>query len=133
MLVRSPDQLLRLARDSGANGFGPRPRIVIDIEGLPRHAQLRAQQLLDRLQSRCGCVAGGIATLLSLVAGLVWMFERGAPAISLGTAGHLLAVLALSFIAGLIAKLATLAVTRIQFARQCRLHHASFCRLLAAG
>jgi hypothetical protein len=117
------DELLHLPRDSRVNGLGTRVPVRLDIPNLPRHALIRAQESLNALRNRCGCVAGGVVTLGTLVAGAALVWRGHYPGIWLPTLRDALLTLTGSFIAGLLAKLAVLLVTRWQFAFRCRNHH----------
>ena len=123
MLVSSPSQLLLLPRDWRANGLGPRAMVMIDIPGLPRRPQLRAQHLLNRLQSRCGCVAGSVASLLSLIAGVTYVAMSNDRLMAIGTLRQTIVVVLVSLTLGLLVKIATLFITRVQFTRLCRVQH----------
>jgi hypothetical protein len=121
-IVSSLDQLAALPRDRTVNGFGSRMPLRLEIPAVARHSLLRSERALNRLQSRCGCMAGAIATLTALGAGAVDLFRSGAPAWSWDLPARVLLVLAAAFLLGLAAKLVTLVATRWQFARACRLH-----------
>lgn len=133
MLVSSPEQLCQLPRHWRAHGLDPRAPILIDIEGLPRLPQVRAQQVLNRLLARCGCVAGSIATFVVLTAGLARLYERSSSLVAFATLGEAAFIVLLSFAVGLAVKLGTLLLTRIQFTLECRQQGNVFARLLAGG
>ena len=120
--VSSLEQLAALPRDRGVNGFGPRMPLRLDIPCIARHALLRAERALNRLQSRCGCMAGGLAALATLGINGAVLFGDG---IEWSWRLPLRAALlfAAAFAAGLVAKLLVLAATRWQFARACRVQH----------
>lgn len=126
-VVSSLEQLAMLPRDRAVNGYGPRTPLRLDIPLVARHALLRAEHALNRLQSRCGCMAGGLAALAALgaggtalvVAGLGWSWR-----LPLQLAGLIAAALA----AGMAAKWLVLAATRWQFARACRTQHRALLR-----
>jgi hypothetical protein len=121
-VINSLDELLHLPRDSRVNGFGVRSPVRLEIPDAPRHALIRAQESLNALRSRCGCVAGGIATSMTLVGAVVLAVQHNAW-FSLGLLGDIALGVFAAFTAGLVAKLATLLVTRWQFASRCRAHH----------
>ena len=121
--MNSFDELLRLPRDPRVNGFGARLPIRLEIPNLPRHGQIRAQRPLNRLQSRCGCVAGTVALLASLAAGAVLVYGRNADGLSWRLVLEAAAALIAAFVIGFAAKMLTLAATRWQFARECRVQH----------
>jgi hypothetical protein len=137
-IVSSLEQLAALPCDRAVNGFGPRTRLRLEIPAASRQSLLRAERALNRLQSRCGCVAGGIATLSVLAAGiaalflgdtflddtLVWSWRLPA---------RVLLILVGAFALGLAAKFLTLAATRWQFARACRVQHRALARTASAS
>ena len=86
-IVRSLEELALLPRERAVNGLVRRSALELAIPGLPIHAQLYAQQRLNALQRRCGCVAGSIATIAGLFAGGLRIAGRDAPAWSLATLG----------------------------------------------
>jgi nitrate reductase gamma subunit len=124
------DELLRLPRDPRVNGFGARTRLQLEIPELTRHALMHAQESLNKLQSRCGCLAGGIATLGTLIYGVTRLAQRDPRWFSLQTLGEIALVLLFAFVAGFIAKMGTLAITRWQFAQRCRAQHSLLVREL---
>jgi hypothetical protein len=119
-IVTSLDDLLRLPDDRRVNGFGTRMAVRLEIPTLSRHALIRAQRPLNRLQSRCGCAAGSIAMLASLAVGAARVYSQDPGAFSWRMAAQFAAVLLAAFLAGFVAKMTTLAATRWQFARECR-------------
>jgi len=121
-IVSSLDQLANLPRDRTVNGFGSRTPLRLEIPAVARHSLLRAERALNRLQSRCGCMAGAIVTLIALGAGAVDLVRSGALAWSWDLPVRALLVLAGAFLLGLMAKIFTLAATRWQFARACHFH-----------
>jgi hypothetical protein len=125
-VIRSIDELLLLPSDRRVNGMGPREPIQLEIPGLARHAQIRAQQRLNRLQSRCGCVAGAVAMLASVALGALRVYTRHAGPPSWNLLWESLAVLVAAFTIGFVAKMSVLAVTRWQFAYECAVQ----CRVL---
>jgi len=145
--VSSLEQLAALPRDRTVNGFGSRARLRVEIPATSRHSLLRAERTLNRLQSRCGCVAGGVATLAALAAGIAALFLDGAfldgtfldgtfldqtPAWPWRLPARVLLVLVGAFALGLAAKFLTLAATRWQFAHACRVQHRALARASAA-
>ena len=122
-IVNSLDDLLRLPRDRYVNGFGARMAVQLEIPTLARHALIRAQRPLNRLQSRCGCVAGAIAMLASLFVGTAQVYSRNAGTLSWHAVAQVGAVLLVAFVLGFAVKMITLAATRWQFARECRVQH----------
>ena len=129
-IVTSLDELLSLPRDGRVNGFAERQPVRLAIAGLPLHRLLGAQAGLDRLQKRCGCLSGGVAMLACLASGGAGLaIEAPGP----GGAAlwlRLLGLVAAAFVAGLAAKLLTLALTRWQFARLCRRQHRQLAAVL---
>jgi hypothetical protein len=119
-IVTSLDDLLRLPNDHHVNGFGTRMAVRLEIPTLTRHALIRAQRPLNRLQSRCGCAAGSIAMLASMAIGTAQVYSQGAGAFSWRMAAQFAAVLLVAFFVGFVVKMTTLAATRWQFARECR-------------
>lgn len=81
-IVSSLDDLLRLPRDRYVNGFGARMVVQLEIPGFARHVLLHAQRSLNRLQSRCGCMAGAIAMLVTLTSGAVQVYSQNAATFS---------------------------------------------------
>jgi hypothetical protein len=132
-VVNSLDELLRLPRDSRVNGFGVRTRVRLEIPDFTRHALLRTQNSLNRLQSRCGCVVGGVVTFAMLVFGVIYAFQRNSSWLSLHLLGDLALVLLIAFVSGFAAKMATLAITRWQFALRCRAQHDRLVQLIQGG
>ncbi len=122
-LVRSLDQLLLLPLDPGVNGFGPRSPVRIAIAAVPPPERLRAERALNRFQSRCGCLAGGLTSLGVVTSGLALIYWQAPMLAGWATTLQVIAVLVLGIAAGSLAKLATLLVVRIQFRRECRLQH----------
>jgi hypothetical protein len=131
-LVRSLDQLLLLPRDPRVNGFGPRSPVRIGISGLSPPERVRAERALNRLQSRCGCVAGGVTSLAAVTLGIAHVYWQAPPLLGWATVRQMIVVLALSIAAGLLAKLMTLLVIRVEFERECRVQHKLLSRLVAA-
>ena len=129
-IVRSLDDLLRLPRDRCVNGFGARMAVQLEILEVSRHSLINAQRLLNRLQSRCGCVAGAIAMLATLAVGASYVYAQNAETLSWRMLPQAGAVLLAAFVVGFAAKMATLATTRWQFARACRTQHRALSGLI---
>ena len=122
-VVNSLDELLRLPRDPRVNGFGARARLQLEIPELTRHVLMRTQESLNKLQSRCGCLAAGIVTLGTLIYGVALAVQRNSAWVSLQALGDIALVLLSACVFGFIAKMGTLAITRWQFAHRCRAQH----------
>jgi hypothetical protein len=127
-IVNSLDDLLRLPRDRYVNGFGARMAVQLEIPTLARHALIRAQRPLNRLQSRCGCVAGAIAMLASLAIGSAQVYISNAGTLSWHAVTQFSAVLLAAFVFGFAAKMITLIATRWQFAHECRVQYRALTR-----
>ena len=132
-IVSSLDQLAALPRDRTVNGFGSRTPLRLEIPAVARHSLLRTERALNRLQSRCGCMAGAIATLIAIGTGAVDLFRSGALAWSWDLPVRVLLVLTAAFLLGLAAKFVTLMATRWQFARACRFHVRALARDASDG
>ena len=126
-IVSSLEQLAALPRDRRVNGYASRTRLRLEIPAVARHALLRAETALNRLQSRCGCMAGAIATMAALGAGTFALLREDALVWSWRFPARLLLVVAGAFVLGLLVKFLALAATRWQFAYACRAQ----CRHLA--
>jgi len=122
-IVNSLDDLLRLPRDRYVNGFSARMAVRLEIPKVSRHSLIKAQRMLNRLQSRCGCVAGAIALLATLAVGASYVYAQNAETLSWRVLPQAGAVLLAAFVTGFAAKVATLAATRWQFACACRAQH----------
>ncbi len=131
-IVRSIDELLRLSRDPAVNGIARRARVQLEIPQLTRHQQIAAQSRLNRMQSRCGCNAGAIALLATLVVGGMQV-NAGTGGLSWRFASQSAGVLVAAFCIGFVAKFATLAVTRWQFAYECRVQHRTLEQLIGGA
>lgn len=129
MIIHSLDQLLELPRNGSVNGLNSRSRVRVLVKDLPAPERLRAERALNRLQSRCGCVAAGLAMLAVTTLGIArWYPAHGMLS---GEGARLLGkVFILGIGAGMIAKLATLLVTRVQFDRECRIQHDALSRII---
>lgn len=132
-VVRSLDEILLLPRDRSVNGFARGVPIKLVVTGLPLHAQLQAQQSLNRLQSRCGCVAGSVATLTSLVVSAANIAHQGQSPSLVEALGQAFVAIVLSVLIGLLAKMATLAFTQWQFGLRCRAQHRVLTRLVVGA
>ncbi|MEA2560113.1 MAG: hypothetical protein QOH06_1617 [Acidobacteriota bacterium] len=130
-IVNSLDDLLDLPRDRYVNGFGVRIAVQLEIPALARHALIHSQRALNRLQSRCGCTAGAVAMLASLAVGAAYVYSQNASALSWRIVTQFAAVLLAAFFIGFVVKMLTLAVTRWQFAHECRVQHRALGRLEA--
>ncbi len=127
-IVSSLDELLLLPGDRRVNGMGPRLALQLEIGHLPRRELLRAQQRLNRLQQRCGCVAGAAGMFVALLVGGYFIVERNAGAFSWRWLTEPLLLVLAAFTLGFIAKMLALAITRWQFARECRRQHQQLSR-----
>lgn len=125
-IVSSLEELASLPRDPTVNGLATRAQLRLLIPDIACHAQMRSELALNRLQARCGCMAGALATLASLGAGTALLVDEGLRW-SWRLPLQVALVLAVAFALGLAGKLLVLVATRWQFARACRVHH----RLLA--
>ena len=126
--IISLDELLKLPRDSRVNGFGFRTPVRLEIPGFSRHLQIRAQESLNALRTRCGCIAGGVVTSMAVIAAVVLPLQWNATWLSWLTLREIALGLIAAFFAGLLAKLGTLVITRWQYAHRCRLHHSRLIR-----
>ena len=124
-IVSSLDELLILPGDRCVNGFRTRTAVRLDIPEVTQPVLVRAQDALNELQERGGSIAGAVCMLLTLVYGVVLVFQRHDSLWSLRAAGELFAALGLAFAAGLAARFASCIHTRWQFKRRCHeLHRA---------
>jgi hypothetical protein len=119
-IVHSLDELLQLPAEPGVNGFRARESLRFEIPRLASDVSTRAQDSLNRLQERCGSLAAAGVMFLALVAGVLQVFQRNSTLMHLRALYELIAVLAISFCLGALAKMVALAFTRWQFARRCR-------------
>jgi hypothetical protein len=131
-VVRSLDELLRLPKDRYVNGFHTRVPLALEIKGLARPAQLRAQESLNGLQERCGSLAAAAIMFLALLLGVVKVLHANPSLLSWRALLELAAVLIAAFALGIMAQWVALAVTRWQFAHRCREQHRELSRLLQA-
>jgi hypothetical protein len=122
-IVNSLDELLRLPADARVNGYRVREPLRLEIPALARVALASAQDALNRLQERCGCIAGAGAMFATLLVGVAKVFQRNPSLLTWRAFSEFFAVLVVSFALGSVAKLAALAVTRWQFAYRCRVQH----------
>lgn len=132
-VVSSLEQLAALPRDHQVNGFGLRARLRLEIPSASRHALLRAERNLNRLQSRCGCLSGVLATLAALGAGAFSVARDFAGAWQWWLVPRVALVVVLAFLLGLAVKFLTLAITRWQFAHACHAQHRALVRDAAAA
>ncbi len=129
-VVNTLDELLQLPRDARVNGFRARELLQLEIPALTRHALAGAQDALNRLQERGGSLAGAATMLVAMIFGVLKVFYRNPSIFSWHACAELVAVLALSFALGSLAKLAALAFKRWQFARGCRAQYHMLSMLL---
>lgn len=121
--VHTLSELLLLPRDPRVNGFRTRAGVRLEIPDVERAAQVRAQDALNELQESSGAMAGAICMLATLIYGVVQVIQRQESLLGLRAAGELLVVLGVAFTLGFLARLASCAFTRLQFARRCRVVH----------
>jgi hypothetical protein len=129
-IVHSLEELLDLPRDEQVNGFRRRESLQLEIPTLTHHALTDAQDALNSLQERGGSLAAASMMFLALIVGVVQVFLRHSSMFTGRALIELLAVLAISFGLGVIAKMVALAFTRWQFARRCREQYEELSRLL---
>lgn len=129
-LITSVDELLHLPGDPAVNGFGRRLTLRLEIPGISRRSLFHAQRRFNRLQARCGCVAGSITMLVTLVAGAAYIYVDNTGNFSWRILPQAAALLLTTFVLGFAAKMTTLAMTRWQFARSCRLQHRAWSDLV---
>ena len=122
-IVSSLDELLILPRDRCVNGFRTRTAVRLDIPEITQPALVRAQDALNELQERGGSITGAVCMLLTLIYGVVLVFQRHDSLLTWRAAGELFAALGLSFTVGLAARFASCIHTRWQFRRRCRELH----------
>jgi hypothetical protein len=122
-VVNTLDELLALPRDPLVNGFRKRDAIRLEIPALTRPVLIRAQYTLNELQERCGSLGAASSMFVTLLYGVVQVFQRNVSILTLRAAIELAAVLAISFAAGALGKYLALAFTRWQFMRRCRIVH----------
>jgi hypothetical protein len=131
-IVHSLDELLILPRDQRVNGLRARSEVRLEIPDIERPELVRAQDALNELQERGGALAGAVVMLLLLIAGVVEVMQRHSSLITWRAGAELLAVLALSFAAGLAGRLVSCAFTRWQFTKRCREQHRALAEMLMA-
>ena len=129
-VVNTLDELLELPRDARVNGFRARELLKLEIPALTRHALSGAQDALNRLQERGGSLAGAATMLVAMVLGVLKVFYRNPSIFSWRALAELVAVLALSFALGGIAKLVALTFNRWLFAHRCRAQYHMLSMLL---
>jgi hypothetical protein len=122
-VVHTLDELLALPDDRRVNGFRKRTPIRLDIPALAKPVLVRAQYSLNELQERCGSLGAAGFMFVTLLYGVLQVFQRNASLLTLRAALELATVLAISFAAGALGKYLCLAVTRWQFARRCRVQY----------
>jgi hypothetical protein len=108
-----------LPGDRRVNGLLVRDRVAFDVQNVARREQIRWERLLNRYQSRCGCVTGAACLLITLMAGGVYVVSTTRIVFSLEFLGRAVLILLAAAIFGLLGKLVALEITRIQFARAC--------------
>jgi hypothetical protein len=108
-----------LPGDRYVNGLLVRDRVAFEIPNLARRDQIRWENLLNRYQLRCGCVAGAVCLLITLMAGGVYLVSTTDTVFSLEFLGHAVLIFLAAVIFGFLGKLVALEITRIQFARAC--------------
>jgi hypothetical protein len=119
-VVNTLDELLTLPDDRRVNGFRKRLPVRLEIPSLTKPVLVRAQFALNELQERCGSLGAAGFMLVTLLYGVVQVFQRNASLLTPRAALEFGVVLAISFAAGAFGKYLCLAVTRWQFARRCR-------------
>ncbi len=122
-VVNTLDELLALPDDRRVNGFHKRTPIRLEIPALTKPVLVRAQFSLNELQERCGSLGAAGFMFVTLLYGVVKVFQRNASLLTLRAALEFSAVLAISFAAGALGKYLCLAVTRWQFAHRCRVQY----------
>lgn len=122
-VVNSLDELLALPNDRRVNGFRKRIPVRLDIPAVTKPVLVRAQYALNDLQERCGSLGAAGFMFVTLLYGVMQVFQRNASLLTMRAALELGAVLAISFAAGALGKYLCMAVTRWQFARRCRAQH----------
>lgn len=131
-IVHSLDELLILPRDRRVNGLRARTEVRLEIPDIERPALARAQDALNQLQERGGALTGALVMLLLLVLGVIEVLQRHESLLTLRAGAELVAVLALSFALGFVARLASCAYTRWQFGKVCREQHRALAEALMA-
>jgi hypothetical protein len=122
-VVNTLDELLALPKDRRVNGFRKRPPIRLEIPAVTKPVLVRAQTALNELQERCGSRGAAGFMFVTLLYGVIQVFQRNASLLTLRAALELGTVLAISFAAGALGKYFCLAVTRWQFAHRCRVQY----------
>ena len=119
-IIRHTRDLEGLPHDRRVNGLLRRDKVRFDIPDLARHRQIQFQSILNRYQSRCGCVAATVCFLSALTGGLMWALGTFDSMLSWHF-GRALGLIGIgSVIAATVGKLTALEVTRVQFSRACR-------------
>ena len=119
--VRSLADLVRLPANRDVNGWLLRRPIQLDIPPLPRTELIRYERKLNKYQSRCGCLAGGVAVVIFMLLALIDLLRRDSWLTSLGVLPAALVTLGGALGMGMAVKLATMALTRLQFQIACKL------------
>jgi hypothetical protein len=121
--VNTLEELQSLPRDRDVNGFRRRQSIRLEIPAVTRQVLVRAQVSLNELQERCGSRGAASFMFVTLLYGVIQVFHRNVSLLTLSAAIEFAAVLVVSFAAGALGKYVALAITRLQFAHRCRVHH----------
>jgi hypothetical protein len=124
------EELLLLPRDASVNGFRARELLQLQIPALTRHALASAQDALNGLQERGGSLAAAATMLVAMIFGVLKVFYRNPSILSWRSLAELVAVLALSFALGGLAKFVALALNRWLFAHRCRAQYHMLSMLL---
>jgi hypothetical protein len=121
IVVARISDLRALGQNRSVNGLLSREPITLALPDIDDTRRVLAAEALNRFQSRCGCEAGAAVTLAALAGGL-WLAARVSPQpLSFVFVFNVALALVSAFVIGLIAKLAAMAMTRLEFSRFCRL------------
>jgi hypothetical protein len=131
-VVNTLDELLALPSDRYVNGFRKRVPVRLEIPALTKPVLVRAQFALNELQERCGSAGAAGFMFVTLLYGVVQVFQRHTSLLSWNAAFELAVVLGLSFAAGAAGKFVALAITRWQFAHRCRAQYRRLSETLQA-
>ncbi len=118
-VVHSIRELEALGHDRAANGLLERSPVSLSIPGLEQSHRIRIEQALNRFQSHCGCEAGALVFLVAVVIGGVRIALASPNLLSVGFVLDVAGALLAAFAIGFLAKLAAMAVTRLNFASAC--------------
>ena len=129
-IVHSLEELLDLPRDEHVNGFRRRETLQLEIPTFTYHALTDAQDALNSLQERGGSLVAAAIMFLALIFGVTTVVVRNPSLLSGRALLELSAVLVVSFLLGVVAKMLALAFTRWQFARRCREQYDELSRIL---